>query len=232
MGGEVVKNESEVANRARWLCGALAAMNTLALAACGHSAQAVRAPGATAQGSAQAVAHEDPGVRVVAKARNWSGDPPTLSRYVLPIWIQIENHSGKPLWLGYSGLRVEDSGDSHVMLSAVPPVNVKGKAITPLAAVPPDFRLDDPWWGTWLEPEFEYYVARNVHWEESLPTKEMLRRAIREGVVADGKKVVGFVYFQEPKLDHAALTLRVDLVDAMTKQSFGQVEIPLPDLKN
>jgi len=35
---------------------------------------------------------------VVAQAQTWSGDPPTLPRYVLPIWIQVENHSGKALW--------------------------------------------------------------------------------------------------------------------------------------
>jgi hypothetical protein len=80
--------------------------------------------------------------------------------------------------------------------------------------------------GTWLEPGVDDSLA-NMHWQESLPTREMLRRAIREGVVADGRKVAGFVYLPRTNQDPAALTLSADLVDALTKQSFGRIEIPL-----
>jgi hypothetical protein len=175
------------------------------------------APGLRATG-------ENAGVRMLAKSEIWSGDPPTLPRYVLPIWIQVENHSGRSLWLRYSTICVEDSNDRQTA-PAVPPTEVKGKAFIPVSALPPDFRLDDPWWGTELDPEFEYYIARNVHWEEDMPTKEMLRRAIREGVVADGKKIAGFVYF--PKTKREVVTIRAGLVDATTKQPFGRIEIPL-----
>jgi hypothetical protein len=141
--------------------------------------------------------------------------------------MQIENHSGKALWLRYSALRMEDPNDSQVTISAVPPFKVNGKAIIPISAVPPEFGIEDPWMGTWLEPGFDDYLASKMSWQESLPTKEMLRRAIREGVVADGRKIAGFVYFPKTKQDPATLTLRTDLVDAITNQSFGQVEIPL-----
>ena len=60
-----------------------------------------------------------------------------------------------------------------------------------------------------------------------MPTKEMLRRAIREGLVADGRKIAGFVYFQKTRPDVAGLTLSADLVDAATNQSFGRIAIPL-----
>jgi hypothetical protein len=60
----------------------------------------------------------------------------------------------------------------------------------------------------------------------------MVRRATPEGVVADGGKVAGFVYFQKMKRGSTTLTLRADLVDAATKQSFGQVEIPFAVVKD
>jgi hypothetical protein len=178
------------------------------------------------------VAGETAGVRVVARAQTWNGDPPTLSEYVVPLWIQIENHSGKALWLRYGGFYMEDPKDDRATLPAVPPFRVKGKAIIPISAVPPQFRPEDPWWGTWLDPDFDDYIARNVRWEEDLPTREMLRRAIREGILANGGKIAGFVYFPKTKQDPAAFTLRADLVDATTRQSLGRVEIPLALVKN
>ena len=66
-----------------------------------------------------------------------------------------------------------------------------------------------------------------MYWKERLPTKEMLRRAIREGVVADGHKIAGFVYFKKIEPGMADVTLRVDLVDAVTTQPFDRIEIPL-----
>jgi hypothetical protein len=59
----------------------------------------------------------------------------------------------------------------------------------------------------------------------------MLRRAIPEGVVADGGKVAGFVYFQRMKAGFTGLILRNDLVDAVTKQPFGRVDIPFAVVK-
>jgi hypothetical protein len=222
-----MKNTRKFANRTVWLWGALAGLSALAFAACAHRDQIPPATGSAPHGFGQALVGENAGVRVVARAHAWNGDPPTLSQYVLPIWIQIENHSGKTLSLRYDAFRVEDPNDSHVTLSALPPFTVKGKAIIPVSAVPPEFGLEDTWMGTWLEPGFDGYLASNFRWQESLPTREMLRRAIRDGVVIDGGKIAGFVYFPRTSQDPAALTLSAGLVDAMTKQSFGRVEIPL-----
>ena len=217
------------ADRIKWLWVVQVAVGMLAVAGCAHSSQPVSVSGVVTQDTGQRVSGEEAGVRMVAQTQIWSGDPPTLPRYVLPIWIQVENHSGKALWLRYSTICMEDHSDSLATLPAIPPAGVKGKALIPVSALPPDFQLDDPWWGTELDPEFEYYIARNVHWEENMPTKQMLRRAIQEGVVADGKKVAGFVYF--PKTKRNTVTLRADLVDATTKQPFGRIEIPLAVVK-
>jgi hypothetical protein len=219
----------------------------LALSGCAHSYRLVPMPGTAAtQGPGQAVAGESADVRMVASAQIWSGDPPTLSQFVLPIWVEIENHSGKPLWLRYSGLRMEDP-NGKATLHAIPPFKVKGNTIIPASAVRPEFHgngfyvvpllrpsyigLDDPWQGSSLEPDFAYYGDHGVEWEETLPTDDMLRRAIPEGVVADGGKVAGFVYFQRMKAGFTGLILRNDLVDAVTKQPFGRVDIPFAVVK-
>ena len=222
-----MKNERAFSNRKRWLWGTLAGLSALAFSACAHSDQRPPVAGGWApHGFGQALVGENAGVRLRARLHAWNGDPPTLSRYVLPVWIQIENHSGRALWLRYDAFRVEDPNDSQATLSALSPFAVKGKAIIPVSAVPPEFGVEDTWMGTWLEPGVDDSLA-NMHWQESLPTREMLRRAIREGVVADGRKVAGFVYLPRTNQDPAALTLSADLVYALTKQSFGRIEIPL-----
>lgn len=214
-----MRNQREHTNRMTWLHGgALAGMAMLVLLGCAHSYRLVPTPGAAAaQGPGQAVAGESAGVRMIASAQIWNGDPPTLSQYVLPLWVEIENHSGKALWFRYSALRMEDP-NGRATLRAIPPFRVKGNAIIPMSAVRPEFQskgfsvvpllgpsyvgLDDPWEGPLLEPDLAYYVDHDVDWEESLPTADMLRRAIPEGVVADGGKVAGFVYFKKNEGRH------------------------------
>jgi len=220
-----MSNGRLVANSTQWLRGAL--VGACALAACAHRDQPVPVSGAAKTASAlQNETGESAGVRMTARARAWNGNPPTLSQYVLPVWLEIENHSGKTLWLRYDSFRVVAPPDIPEMLRAVPPSQVKGNAIIPVSSVPPEFRLEDEWTGEWVEPGFDQYVA-HAYWREPLPTREMLRRGIREGVVADGRKIAGFVYFQKTRPDVAGLTLSADLVDAATSQSFGRIEIPL-----
>jgi len=225
--------ETAFTNRMKYSCRALAGVGILALAACAHHDKPVPAPGAIApQVSGQGLVGEYAGVRVVARLHTWNGDPPTLSQYVLPIWIRIQNHSGKALLLRYSALSLGDMNDSQVTLRPVPPARLNGRVIVPVSAVPPEFGLQDPWMGTWLEPGLDDYLVSNSSWRESLPTKEMLRRAIREGVIVDGAKVTGFVYFQRTAQNPATFTLRADLIDATTNQSFGRIEIPLSVLSD
>jgi hypothetical protein len=160
-------------SRMRWLRGTLAGVSTLALVGCAHSYRLVPMPGAAAtQGPGQAIAGENAGVRMVASAQIWNGDPLNLGEYVLPLWVEIENHSGKALWLRYSGLRLESPTDTRVRLHAVPPFRMKGNAIVPISAVRPEFHakgfyvaptlgpsyigLNDPWEGPLLEPDLAY----------------------------------------------------------------------------
>ncbi len=179
------------------LLGALFGVSALALVGCAHSYRLVPTPDApVTQGPGQAVAGESAGVRMVASAQIWNGDPPNLAKFFLPLWVEIENHSGKALWLRYSGLGLESPSDTRVTLHAVPPFRMKGNAIVPITAVRPEFHAkgfyvapllgpsyigtDDPWQGPLIEADLAYYVDHDVDWEEPMPTADMVRRAIRK----------------------------------------------------
>ena len=239
-------NRTEFANRMRRLSWAPAGMLALALLGCAHGYRLVPKPDEPAtQGPGQAVAGESAGVRIVASAEIWNGDPVNLAQYVLPVWIEIENHSGKALWLRYSGLRLVGG---RVALLSIPPYRVNGNAIMPAAAARAEARpegfyvapllgpsyngLDDPWQSTLLEADMDYHLAHSWDWEEAMPTADMIRKALPEGVVEDGDKVAGFVYFQKVKKGVKSLTLRGDLIDVTTKQHFGEVDIPFAVVKD
>jgi hypothetical protein len=192
------------------------------------------------------VAGEGGGVRLLADPRRWAGDPPTLSQYVLPVWVEIENHSGKALLLRYSDITLSGAGGNT--LRAIPPFKVHGNAIVSPSAVRPEFHakgffvapylgpfytgLDDPWQGALIEPDMDYYLAHHVYWEEPMPTDDMLRQAVPEGVLSDGGKVSGFIYFQRITRGSPGLTLRSELVDVTTRQSSGRIEIPFAVVKD
>jgi hypothetical protein len=83
------------ANSTQWLRGAL--LGACALAACAHRDQPVPVSGAAKAASAlQSETGESAGVRMIARARAWNGNPPTLSQYVFPVWVEVENTSHEP----------------------------------------------------------------------------------------------------------------------------------------
>jgi len=220
----------------------------LGLLACAHSYRLVPAPGAVSpQAGGRAATSENQGVRITANAQVWNGNPPTLNDFVLPVWVQVENNSGKDLWIGYNKLMMLGPEGSGVALHAVPPFKVNGKTIVATSVGNPQieavgFRVapylgpsyagfGDPWRGVDFPNDFEYYVDQTSYWQEYLPTPDMVRWALPEGAVSNGGKIAGFVYFQKLKTGVASLILRDDLVDASSGQVFGQVDVPFAVVK-
>jgi len=212
------------------------------LPACVHTYRLVPGPGATpAQGTAPAASNHDKGVRITASAQAWNGNPATLTDFVLPIWVQIENKSGKDLWISYSRLQMLGPEGSGVTLRAIPPFKVSGKTIVATTAANPAIEavgfhvapylgpsytgFGDPWRGIGFATDFEYYVDQASYWEEYLPTPDMIRWAMPEGAVSNGGKVAGFLYFQKLKAGIPSLTLRDQLLDANSREAFGQIDI-------
>jgi hypothetical protein len=95
--------------------------------------------------------------------------------------------------------------------------------------VAPHFSPFYPAWGVWpyaypYDPF--YYDTLYTYWPERLPTQDMLSQALPEGVVQDGGRIVGFVYFQGVGKRESSVTFSMGLVDATNGQSFGQASIP------
>lgn len=221
----------------------------LVLSACAHSYRVMPAPDATSgPGPGQTAIGESAGVKVTVGAQAWNGDPPTLADNFLPLWVEIENQSGKPVWVRYNNIHLDGTGGSTVTLKAIPPFKVQGRAIMPVPPVRPDYHpvgfytapylgpsytgFADPWQGPELPMDSDYYMSQDVYWEENLPTADMLRRGLPEGVISNGGKIGGFVYFPKFKGGASRLLLHDELVDANTRQPFGVVEIPFVAVKS
>lgn len=89
----------------------------LLLAGCGHAATARFQPAAGSSGVAEAA-----GVRLSARAEPWHDWPDDLQERLTPVWIRLENHGARPLWVGYDSLQLQtDKGLRYV---ALPPRTV------------------------------------------------------------------------------------------------------------
>lgn len=82
----------------------------------------------------------------------------------------------------------------------------------------------DPFFDPWYDPFYGPYA----YWRpsEPLPTRDMLRRALPEGVLENGGTLTGFLYFQEVGEREDHVTLQARLVDATTGEQFGTLSIP------
>ena len=76
----------------------------------------------------------------------------------------------------------------------------------------------------------EWDYDRFANWPERPPTREMLSEALREGVVEDGRSVVGVVYFESVIGCESAVELEMTLVDSTDGQTFGRIAIPFQTL--
>jgi len=75
---------------------------------------------------------------------------------------------------------------------------------------------------------FPYASSGDSRCPEQLPTPQMVTEALPEQSLADEARAEGFVYFQTQGDRGSPARLTMNLVDAATAQSFGQVELNFP----
>lgn len=181
------------------------------------------------------------GVRMVAKGDTWSGRPGNLEEILTPIEATIENRSGKPIQIRYNNfVLVSPAGFRSY---ALPPHKIEATTEEPVPTTPltPGFFHRDfyvapyhrPFYGphlrAWSDPFFFdplYYRRHYARWPVELPTDDMLRKAIPEGVLEDNGRVSGFFYFQNIGEDISRFSVNAELVNAETGETFGMVSIP------
>jgi hypothetical protein len=161
-------------------------------------------PAPTAQvlpGPGRPATAEAAGVRVVAQTGIWRADPPALDTVVTPILVTVDNQSDVPLRIRHTDFDLV-SGDGR-RFAARAPREVYGAVVN---EGPPAYAYSRGVFMTRrdggrsvivldafpFDPFFDSFPAAT--WTE-LPTPDMIRLALPEGVLAPRTNAAGFLYF-------------------------------------
>lgn len=191
------------------------------------------------------------GVTVIAEAGAWRGSV-DIDEVVVPLKVRVENNSDRKLRIRYSdfGL-VSESGRSY---AALPPYEVRGSVLEPVMAAGyspirypgfthtgfhiaahyggvyttlPPYTVHDLYYDPFYYSSY-YPYWRRVRARVDLPTADMLRMAIPEGVLDEGGEVQGFLYFEKipSRLTGTRINFHFDLIDAVSGERFATAHIP------
>ena len=152
-------------------------------------------PGAVVlPGPGQAAIAEEAGVRIVASADMWRGDPDTLDRIVTPMLVRIENSGTTAVQVRYEDFALV--ADDGRRFAAVPPFSIRGVVSS---VEPPVYAPYGPVYGYPHLGFSPYYGAYWPYWYRwvTLPTGDMVQKALPESVLQPGDRSTGFLYFED-----------------------------------
>lgn len=178
------------------------------------------------------------GIRLVVRTGGWNGNPPGLEQAVIALNVAIENHGTHPLRVRYPELKLRGPALDYQPL---PPALLVGNEVTvrskPLLVPRGSFDGfhiapyrccaalgNTPWTLPW-ENDPGFYKRQYAKWTVSLPTVDMIERALPEGVLDPGGRISGFLYFQHLHREAQTAHLTFDLIDARSALSFGTLSI-------
>ena len=202
-------------------------------AGCARTPVLVPAPDSSLQVTGSTVVDKIKGVSVAVSGDKWKGDF-QVRDFVTPMEVTINNRHGSLLKIGYNLFSLRDTSGN--LYSVLPPYSVKGTIreygssyYCPGFYVAPYYSQFYPRMPGYPDPfyydPFYYDYYYNCWRDVNLPTPEMLDLALPEGVLENGAKATGFLYFE--KIGEAdRYTFEMDLVDAKTGERFGTVSIP------
>lgn len=188
------------------------------------------------------------GIRVEVDGGGWKGFPPSLN-VVVPVRVTLQNAGAVPLRVQLQELSLVSPDGPR--FAALPPMEIRGSE---LAVVPGDLGGYGGS-GLQFTPGFhhdQFYVAphyRNRYsglhswggafpfnagriyssfqrWPVTLPTRDMVEKALPDGVLQPGGSLSGMVYFEDVPKGVARVVFRMNLLDARTGAPLGVVEIP------
>jgi hypothetical protein len=164
------------------------------------------APGAwVLPGPGHAAIAEASGVRIVVGADAWRGDPDSLTQVVTPMLVRIENNGDVPVQVRYPDFAL--LGEDGRRFIAIPPFDVRG-AVWTTQPPPPYLPYGPggwPWYSSAYPPigfyPFGYYDVYWPYWHRwvTLPTGDMVQKALPEGTVQPRSASTGFLYFEDVK---------------------------------
>ncbi|WP_164012594.1 hypothetical protein [Pyxidicoccus trucidator] len=227
----------------------LVAASLLVAVGCIPEAQLRPSTGAQLQqGDATAARVEASGVVLVADGAAWKGTPENLERSLTPVFVRLENGSGRPLRVQYGDFAIV-SRESRFRYAALPPLSLS-------TSVASSVRQEGqgwvgmsmgvgPGWGYGPYGRYGFGYGYGQHWPfvgsypyypgpyygayqcaEPLPTQDMLEHALPEGMLGAGGRMAGFLYFQGVAERESQVVLQARLVDGKTGEPFGTLDIP------
>lgn len=205
--------------------------------ACAHQPELTPAPNAhRVAGQPLAATATAAGVMVTAFIDTWNGSPPDLRQGLTPIEVKIENHSDRPIRIRYNEFSLVTQ--TGYALALLPPYDIRsaplarqhspgfihrGFALAPY--YPELFYPGVPLWPhPWLLDE-SFYGENYTRWPQALPTRDLIERALPEGVIQPNGLISGFVYFPALRSGHYMVSFTVQVVEANGTE-LGKVSIP------
>lgn len=216
---------------------------------CASKTQLAPAPTATRVASppeAAAVAKRE-GVRLVADPA-WPGDD-SVRKHVTPMRVSIDNDLTEAVFIRYRDFRIVSHNAKAY--SSLPPFYVEIGAPERVVAAPerrvvtaPEFEHKNffiaPVYAT-LYPglmstrqhanllDTGYHARYYRVWkeiDEDLPTPDMQKRALPEGLLEPGGRVSGFLFFQKVDPDDGQVALVFEVVRARDGEVLDRISIP------
>jgi hypothetical protein len=211
-------------------------------AGCAHDEGLIPAPqAATTPGRPRLAYDQAEGVAVFVDGDAWKGAPRDLEDVMAPLWVTVQNHGKEPVRLLYRDFTLELP--SGLRVTPLPPfaINTPGptrvRAITQPAFFASGFYLSPVYGGfypgmrVWYRPlplDPFFYDTYHARWRVPLPTEDMLRSALPEGVLSPGGSVSGFLYFPDIPADAKGnFTFRASLAEEKDGTTYASVDIPL-----
>lgn len=222
---------------------------TLFFGACAKTPVLAPAPEAATLNGMAAIASAE-GFTITARAEAWPGLK-SIENLVTPMKVTLRNHSDRPLRVRYSDFALVN--ESGKRFAALPPYGIKGTVNAPqldVGATPivrpgirtHRFRVAVPYRvvypslsaGTTVSRVYadpRYYAYYYPYWQRTnveLPTAEMLRRVLPEGILDPNGELEGFLYFEYVGSESSGteINFHADLIDAESGQMFATLHIP------
>lgn len=218
------------------------------IAGCAGRPELVPAPGAERVVPGGTIATASAGdVAVTVDPDAWRGNVP-IAHAVTPMHVQIENASDRKLAIRYRHFAM--IGKSGEWFAALPPYEIRGTVagVAPARRYPPVDPLGFTYDGFYVAPFYHfmypglsvydghpfhfdplYYDRYYSRWPRErieLPTPEMLRFALPEGVLEEGGALAGFLYFEPVDPDVSPVTFQADIVDIVSGEKLATLSIP------
>jgi hypothetical protein len=226
--------------KARWACAA--GLVVSGFVGCAHDDGLVPAPEAKVVPSATKIAYErSSGVEVLVDGDGWHGNPRDLEKVMTPVRVAIHNKTAHPITVKYVDFSLESPWGERVTALTPFTMNTMGPRRRTVLRTPgptyfntfsapflaPYPLTPEPWWG----PQFYdpvLWQQSAVVWNVPLPTEDMVRSVLPEGVLEPGGRASGFVYFPDvPARAKGIFTLHARFSGADGGMSLASVQIPL-----